>query len=67
MTDTNQQVKYELTRDQLAAHIPYEEAEGIAQLNTLGYQTTLKEAIPYTSSPEQVQRIVDRINKVSHE
>jgi hypothetical protein len=65
MTDTNQQVKYELTRDQLAAHIPYEEAEGIAQLNALGYQTTLKEAITYTSNPKKVQGIVDRVNEVS--
>jgi hypothetical protein len=67
MTDTNKQAKYELTRDQLAAHIPYHQAEGIAQLNTLGYQSSLKEAITETSNPEKIQRIVDRINEVSHE
>ena len=64
---TNRETRHQLIRDQLAAHIPYEQAEGIAQLSVLGHQETLKQAISSTSEETKVRHILDRINQLGNE
>lgn len=56
---------YVLTRDQLAAHIPYDQAEGIAQLNSLGHTETLIQAINGQEKAELIKRVVERINEIN--
>lgn len=62
----NPEDKYQLIRDQLAAHIPYEQADGIAQLKVLGYQKTLDAAIDSTSKEEKVKRVLNRIDELNN-
>jgi hypothetical protein len=63
---TNPENKYQLIRDQLAAYIPYEQAEGIAQLKMLGHQKTLNAAIDSTSKEGKVQDVLNRIDEISN-
>lgn len=63
---TNPENKYQLIRDQLAAHVSYEQAEGIAQLKVLGHQKTLEAAISSTSQEDKVRCILNRIDELNN-
>lgn len=66
MTEIQKQVRYALIRDQLAAHIPYEQANEIARLNDSAHQKTLQEVIEGTPDPDRVQRILKRIDEMNN-
>lgn len=67
MTEIQKQVRYALIRDQLAAHIPCEQANKIALLNGSACQKTLQDFIEGTPDPDRVQRILKRIDELNND
>jgi len=67
MTEIQKQVTHELIRGQLAAHIPYEQAESIAQLKVSGHDETLAAVVQNSPDPTKVQRILQRIDEVTND
>ena len=66
MTEIQRQATHQLVRDQLAAHIPYEQADAIAQLKALGHDETLAETVQDLLESAKVQRILQRIDEVTN-
>jgi hypothetical protein len=64
MTEIQKPVTHELIRGQLAAHIPYDQADAIAQLKVSGHNQTLAAVVQNSPDPNKVQRILQRIDEV---
>jgi hypothetical protein len=67
MTEIQKQVTYELICGQLAAHIPYDQADAIAQLKVLGHDETLAAVVQSSPDPTKIQRILQRIDEVTND
>jgi len=67
MTEIQKPVTHELICGQLAAHIPYEQADAIAQLKASGHDETLAAVVQNSPDPTKVQRILQRIDEVTND